>query len=35
VKDPLDARNRRLAILAVRRGYESALAYGSSKTTVM
>jgi chemotaxis protein MotB len=35
VKNPVDPRNRRLAILAVRRGYESALAYGSSKTKVL
>jgi chemotaxis protein MotB len=30
VKDPLAADNRRLAILAVRRGFESALAYGEN-----
>ena len=31
VKDPKSSVNRRLAILAVRRGFESALAYGANK----
>ena len=32
VKDPLSPQNRRLAILAVRKGYESATNYGADKT---
>jgi len=35
VRDPLSSKNRRLAILAVRKGLESALAYGSMREPVM
>jgi hypothetical protein len=31
VKDPKAPANRRLAILAVRKGFETALAYGASR----
>jgi chemotaxis protein MotB len=35
VKDPMSSQNRRLAILAVRKGYEASLGYGAARQPVM